>query len=153
MINLAGEYILTADDIAHSLLQHYDTRYTIKIEDSTKMGFRLISDKGLLEKESDSVHEKSGVYAIFKDHHCLYAGQSGKSMGNRLGRFVKEVRRLSTSKEKHSAGRKYREMWGEDFSDMTVEVYYLKEQVNVKRYDVEQSMIRILKPLLNVRGR
>ena len=76
MINLAGEYILTADDIAHSLLEHYDTRYTIKIEDSTKMGFRLISDKGLLEKQSDSVHEKCGVYAIFKDHHCLYAGQS-----------------------------------------------------------------------------
>jgi len=153
MKNLLGEYVYTPDEIAKSLVESCDTKYSIVIDPSTKMGFNLVVDKGLLKKNSDTVHQRTGLYAIYKDHHCLYTGKSGKSMGTRLGRFVKEVRNMSRSDEKHPAAKKYRSMWGEDFSNMTVSVYPLNEQSGMTLDDVELSLIRILKPLLNVRGK
>jgi hypothetical protein len=153
MLNLVGQYVFTADDIAESLVEYCDTSYNITIAPDTKMGFKLTHDTGILEKKSDPIHQKSGFYSIWKDHHCLYTGKSGTSMGTRLGRFVKEVRRMSRSDEKHPAATKYRSMWGEDFSNMTIRLYPLVQQTYLSHDDIEKSLIRMLKPLLNVRGK
>jgi hypothetical protein len=66
---------------------------------------------------------------------------------------VKEVRRMSRSDEKHPAATKYRSMWGEDFSNMTIRLYPLVQQTYLSHDDIEKSLIRMLKPLLNVRGK
>ena len=76
MKNLLGEYVFTPDEIAKSLVESFDTKYSIVIDPSTKMGFNLVVDKGLLKKNSDTVHQRTGLYAIYKDHHCLYTGKS-----------------------------------------------------------------------------
>ena len=153
MLNLLGQYVFTADDIAESLVEYCDTSYDITIDPDTKMGFKLTHDSGIFEKKSDPIHQKSGLYSIWKDHHCLYTGKSGSSMGTRLGRFVKEVRRMSRSDERHPAATKYRSMWGEDFSNMTIRLYPLVQQTDLSHDDLEKALIRILKPLLNVRGK
>jgi hypothetical protein len=36
---------------------------------------------------------------------------------------------------------------------MTVCVYHIKKQVDIPSKDIEKSLIRILKPLLNVQGK
>ena len=153
MINLAGEYIFTSDDIAHSLIDQCDTKYRLEVDPTTKMGFKLLTDKGILEKKSDTIHERTGMYAVWKDHHCLYTGKSDKSMGTRIGRWIKEIQRKSLHNENHPAARKYREMWGEDFSNMTVCVYRIKKQSDIPSKDIEKSLIRVLKPMLNVQGK
>ena len=153
MINLQGQYVLTADDISQSLVELCDASYDLTVDPKTKMGFKLTSDSGILQKKSDTVHQKSGFYSIWKDGNCLYVGRSGTSMGTRLARFVKEVRGMSRSDETHSAASKYRTMWGEDFSGMTIRIYPMTDQSDISSDDIEISMIRVLKPLLNVRGK
>ena len=60
---------------------------------------------------------------------------------------------MSRSDETHSAATKYRTMWGEDFSGMTIRIYPMTDQSDISSDDIEISMIRVLKPLLNVRGK
>jgi hypothetical protein len=153
MINLLGEYIISADEIADRLLEANPEHFNIAIKPDTLQGFELYTEDGILKEHEPGRHGEVGMYSIHKDSHCLYVGESGRSIGTRLGRWIKEINQKSRSDENHSAAKKYRSMWGNDLNGMTVRIYSCKEQVGISRGQVEKSLIKKLNPLLNVRGK
>jgi hypothetical protein len=153
MVNLLGEHIISADEIADALLATNHVHFTIAITPDTIQGFQLYTEDGLLKERELGHHLDHGMYSIHKNSHCLYVGESGTSIGTRLSRWIKEINQKCRSDENHSAAKKYRAMWGNDLSGMTVRIYSCKEQNGISRRQIERSLIRKLNPLLNVKGR
>lgn len=153
MINLLGEHIILADEIADRLLAVNTEHFRITITPDTIQGFKLYTEDGILRVHEGSHHNDVGMYSIHKESRCLYVGQSGRSIGTRLSRWIKEINQKSRPDENHSAAKKYRSMWGNDLRGMTVRIYPCKHQGAITRIQIEQSLIRKLNPLLNVKGR
>jgi hypothetical protein len=153
MINLLGEHIISADEIADRLLDRNSGYFNIAIKPDTMQGFELYTEDGILREHETCHYNDVGMYSIHKASHCLYVGESGRSIGTRLSRWIKEINQKSRPDENHSAAKKYRSMWGNDFNGMTVRIYPCKEQGDISRKQIEQSLIRKLNPLLNVRGK
>jgi hypothetical protein len=153
MVNLFGAHIITADEIADSLLASNPRHFKIAITPDTISGFELYTEDGILKEHEPGRHGEVGMYSIHKGSHCLYVGESGRSIGTRLSRWIKEINQKSRSDESHSAAKKYRSMWGNDLNGMTVRIYSCKEQAGISRVQVEKALIKKLNPLLNVRGK
>jgi len=153
MINLVGEHIISADEIADRLLAANPEHFKIAIRPDTIQGFELYTEDGILSEYESNHYMEAGMYSIHKESHCLYVGESGRSIGTRLSRWIKEINQKSRPDENHSAAKKYRSMWGNDLSDMTVRIYSCKEQGAISRKQIEQSLIRKLNPILNVKGK
>lgn len=147
--NLFGEYAACANDIAKSLISSSTQEYRLSHVEGTKSGFTLSLDEGVLAEMQCGQHNSKGFYAIWRDGKCLYVGETGRSIGTRLSRFVKEVYKNSRRDENHPAAAKYRTMWGSNLDGVTVTVYPMKPQPNIDYKDVEKYMIMMLKPLLN----
>jgi hypothetical protein len=153
MVNLLGQHYISADEIADRLLEVNSEHFRIAIKHDTVQGFELYTEDGLLREHETCHYNDVGMYSIHKESHCLYVGESGRSIGTRLSRWIKEINQKSRPDENHSAAKKYRSMWGNDLSGMTVRIYPCKEQGGISRKQIEQSLIRKLNPLLNVKGR
>lgn len=153
MINLLGQHYLSADEIADRLLEVNFEHFRIAVRPDTIQGFDLYTDDGVLRERELCHYNEAGMYSIHKQSHCLYVGESGRSIGTRLSRWIKEINQKSRRDENHSAAKKYRSMWGNDLSGMTVRIYPCKEQETTTRDQIELALIRKLNPLLNVRGK
>jgi hypothetical protein len=153
MINLVGEHIISVDDIADRLLSANPEYFKIAIKPDTVQGFELYTEEGILKEYQQCYYMVDGMYSIHKGTHCLYVGESGRSIGTRLSRWIKEINQKSRPDESHSAAKKYRSMWGNDLNGMTVRLYPCREQVSFSRKQIEKALIRKLNPLLNVRGK
>lgn len=149
MINLFGEYVVTESDIARNLIKDPAEVYNVENVDDTKQGFRLVKDQGVLQTTHPGYHTKTGFYSIYRKDTCIYVGYTKKSIGNRISRFLKEVRGKSRFTETHPAANKFITMWGRDVSDVTIKVYpYLKSNT-VRFSEIESHMIKQLNPILN----
>jgi hypothetical protein len=153
MINVLGEHIISADEIADRLLDTNLEHFNIAIKPDTSQGFELYTEAGILREHEICHYNDVGMYSIHKASQCLYVGESGRSIGTRLSRWIKEINQKSRPDEKHLAAKKYRSMWGNDISGMTVRIYPCKEQGNISRKQIELSLIRKLNPILNVKGK
>ena len=153
MRNLLGEFIVTPATIAEELISSCQNKFQLEVKSNTAQGFVLYTGAGILKDNKNGFHGISGFYSIHKDDVCLYVGKSDSSIGRRLSRFVKEVRGKSRFDENHPAGKKYRTMWGDDLSGLTVHVYPCNPQDHISHTEVENNMIRILNPILNRRKR
>ena len=153
MRNLLGEFIVTPAAIAEELINSCQNKFQLEVKSNTNQGFVLYTGAGILKDNKNGFHGISGFYSIHKDDICLYVGKSDSSIGRRLSRFVKEVRGKSRFDESHPAGKKYRTMWGDDLSGLTVRVYPCNQQDHISHTEVENNMIRILNPILNRRKR
>jgi len=153
MIDLMGQHIISVDDIADRLLSANTEYFKIAIKPGTIQGFELYREGGILKEYQQCHYRVGGMYSIHKGTHCLYVGESERSIGIRLSRWLKEINQKSRPDESHSAAKKYRSMWGNDLNGMTVRLYPCREQGCFSRKQIEQALIRKLNPLLNVRGK
>tara|TARA_B110000503_G_C6869252_1_gene297938 strand:- start:121 stop:588 length:468 start_codon:yes stop_codon:yes gene_type:complete len=153
MKDLMGQHIISVDDIADRLLSANPEYFKIAIKPGTVQGFELYREDGILKEYQQCYYMVDGMYSIHKGTHCLYVGESGRSIGGRLSRWVKEINQKCRSDENHSAAKRYRSMWGNDLNGMTVRLYPCREQSCFSRKQIEKALIRKLNPLLNVRGK
>ena len=152
-MDLVGNTIGYEEVIANELLSSTPRVYWFEGVESTVQGFRLYT-KGVNTKTySKGYHGVMGYYTIYKANNdpsqadlCLYHGKTN-SIGRRLSRFYKEVKNKSHPLENHPAGKKYRETWSDDVSDVYIKLY----PCNPKDFseDIELEMIRSLRPLFN----
>ena len=155
MKNLLGEHIATSSEIVNDLLSQPISSAKISHRDGTKQGFLLTKGTGLLEEKMKGFHGIPGIYVIYRgnpcesDSVCWYVGESQGTIGGRLSRFVKEVTFNSRRDEDHAAGRKWRNLFGEDLSNAYVRVFDIQEQDAVTHKEIEDEMVRRLKPLAN----
>ena len=153
MRNLLGEFIVTPETIAEELIVSCQNEFKLEAKSNTNQGFVLYTGDGILKDAKNGFHGVSGFYSMHKSDICLYVGKSDSSIGRRLSRFVKEVKGKSRFDENHPAAKKYRAMWGDDLSEITVRVYPCNRQDHISHTEVENNMIRLLNPILNRRKR
>jgi hypothetical protein len=145
--NIFGEYTLTCAEIAQNLLDENTELYQVSHSIGTKQGFYLMNGSTQL-----SGVMKTGFYTLYKNDKPIYVGYSmneKQGLSNRISRFVKEVLGNSNSKENHSAAKKYRFYYGTDFSDLKLSVMKYPKVHNITAKEIEKSLIKKLKPILN----
>jgi len=149
--NLFGETIYEPDDWAIPALESgiLERRYRLLVNQESKMGFALHSNV----YPDVSFGFSNGVYCIWHKGDPFYVGGSRVSVRQRISRFVKEVRGLSTEDEGHPAAEKFREKYGESgLDDVSVSaVQFIDLQGGITVYDVESRIRSFIKPIGNVR--
>ena len=146
--NLFGELVFEPIDIANFVLneREFSRKYRLLISPQTKMGFSLHSN---FEK-APILSDESGLYAIYRNDDLFYIGATMNSIHQRIARFVKEVRGLSTWREDHAAAKKFRKLYGErDLDKLYISAIRIKPPHYMDIRSVEKELINIMKPIGN----
>jgi hypothetical protein len=144
-VDLFGDYVIYADDFIPSIVaalnkqQHCFIRPTI----NTLKGFT---------KSLNFVLPKEGIYVIYKFGHPIYVGHSKSSIHNRIARFLAGVRGTERLDEKHPAAYKYKHVYGENFDDLSVKIFRMRDASLPKHISldmIENELISELRPVFN----
>ena len=124
-------------DVAHKIVINSINSpfYTIKEEYTNKLNTQI----HIYDNKNDrvSLNMRPGLYSIYTDDEsqCLYVGQTGYSIHQRVYRFDKEAKGKSRHDESHPAASKARQDGIESLDGMKIKF--------IDTYDIIQSVLKL----------
>jgi hypothetical protein len=151
-MNLYGEVIPSLDDVADMMTVRgiRNGIHELRLFDrEAKSSYRLYP------RTEFSLYSVPGFYSIFKDTTLEYIGMAdGTTLGDRLGKFTKEVNGMSRPTEEHKGGNRWRFYHGaRNFEGCKVMFSeYLPHEAARNKYtykQIEARLIQLHKPRFN----
>ena len=148
--NLDGDLYYTPEAITDTLIDYLNNQdyCAIRHTPGTMGGFESYSTINV---------NQSGFYVIYKNTVAVYSGYSDSSIANRIRRFIKEINGKSGHDEQHCGAKKYKQMFGDDLSGLSIKYIpmtmihqVLPEYMSYQ--EIENSIICKLKPLFTTVG-
>jgi hypothetical protein len=150
--NIYGETVHDLDDVYKLINKRSLENGTFKLNytvASRKQGFWFDP------MPKFTTHNTPGFYAIFKDNVLEYIGYSSLSIGNRISRFVKEVKHNSRHDENYPAANKWRRWYGSNLDGCHIMFSeFEKHEIDKFGYDyetIEKYLIGRHKPRMNIK--